>query len=127
MNETPTPDRLAEIKSRAEKFIAAYEVMIELDGGVGKLATERPDLMPDFDAWWETSDFHYADTALELLAATRPVTLPDRDELARELFIRDNARQGRAKSVEDFERLGGQTYAHYLADVAIEAFRKANS
>jgi hypothetical protein len=48
-----------------------------------------------------------------------------RDELALELFIADNSRQSRARSIVDFERLGGETYTHRLADAVLAAgYRK---
>jgi hypothetical protein len=64
-----TPEEIAEIKSRAEKFIAAHEEMYWIGQGIGGLAVERPDLMPDFDAWYHASSVEHADTVLALIAA----------------------------------------------------------
>jgi len=70
----------------------------------------------------------------ELLAALRgaaeqTVTFPDRDDLARELFMRDNSKGRPEHLLNDWIDLSahGDTYAHHMADAAIEAFRKANS
>jgi len=63
-----------------------------------------------------------------LLAAQTPVALPDRDELARELFMKDNS-NGRPKHLlNDWIDLSaiGDTYCHHLADAAIAAFKRAN-
>jgi hypothetical protein len=42
------------------------------------------------------------------------------------MFIADNARQSRADSIRDFERLGSEQYVHRLADAALEVFKAAN-
>jgi hypothetical protein len=58
-----------------------------------------------------------------------PITLPDRDEIARELFIADNA--GAQNPGHEWEILKKHSkytkYVFDLADVAIEAFKRANS
>lgn len=74
-------DGLYDIKSRAEKFLAAYAEMIRVDQGIGGLAIYRPDLMPDFDAWYNASDAHHADTVLAVMEALTPRTISTVDEL----------------------------------------------
>jgi hypothetical protein len=74
-------DELAEIKSRAEKFIAAHDEMLRIDQGIGGLAIERPDLMPDYDAWSNASDVEHADTVLAVIAASKPRTITTLEEL----------------------------------------------
>ena len=74
-------DELADIKSRAEKFIAAHDEMIRIGKGVGGLATERTDLMPDFDAWWHASDYEHADTVIAVIEATKPRVVTTVEEL----------------------------------------------
>lgn len=56
------------------------------------------------------------------------LVIPDRDDLARELFVADNANASREEALRGFyEQAGsGEIYVHYLADAAIAAFRKAN-
>jgi len=65
-----------------------------------------------------------------ILNRALPVRYPDRDDLARELFTKDNSRIPDAQRVTDWEDLaagGAETYAHRLADAAIAAFKRANS
>lgn len=61
------------------------------------------------------------------------VTLPDRDDLAFELFNADNHRQAREQNRADFDAMkkrqdaaGIGFYVYRLADAAIEAFKRAN-
>lgn len=61
-------EELAEIKSRAEKFIAAHDRMIEADGGIGLLYAEHPELYADYAAWDDASRCEHADTVLALIA-----------------------------------------------------------
>jgi hypothetical protein len=54
---------------------------------------------------------------------------PDREELARELFIADNWQAEREQMIIDFNdqtRTGANAHYFELADAAIEQFRKAN-
>jgi hypothetical protein len=69
-----------------------------------------------------------------VLRRALPISYPDREELARELFARDNSRQSREQSRIDFDRLkreqaaaGEAFYVYPLADAAIEQFRRANA
>lgn len=55
-----------------------------------------------------------------------PVVIPDRDDLAFELFAADNWRQSRAASRKDWADNGRRHYAYVLADAAIEQFKQAN-
>ena len=68
--------------------------------------------------------------ASALKAAQAPVALPDRDDLARELFVADNSSAPRALCVSDFIRQkaeqGEALYVYDLADAAIAAFKRAN-
>jgi hypothetical protein len=69
-------------------------------------------------------------TTLELaVEQLKPeITLPDRDDLARELFMRDNSKGRPDRLLIDWNDLVecGDAYTHALADVAIEAFKAAN-
>lgn len=59
----------------------------------------------------------------------RALVMPDREDLARELFIADNWRQSRDDSIADWATIV-PTYrdgTYRLADAAIAAFRTANS
>ena len=72
---------LADIEARAEKFIKAHDEMIRINQGIGGLAIERPDLMPDHDAWSHASDVEHADTLLAVILALRPRTITSMEEL----------------------------------------------
>ena len=77
---TESPD-LEDIKSRAEKFIAAHDEMCRIGYGIGGLGTDRPDLMPDFDAWYHASDVEHADTVLAIIESLKPRTVTTVEEL----------------------------------------------
>jgi hypothetical protein len=66
----PDP-RLNEIQASAEKYVAAHARMIELDGGIGLLHMEAPEMYADWEAWDDASRVQHADTALYLLAELR--------------------------------------------------------
>lgn len=72
---------LADIEARAEKFIEAHAEMIRINQGIGGLAIERPDLMPDHDAWSHASDVEHADTVLAVIHALTPRTVTTMEEL----------------------------------------------
>jgi hypothetical protein len=74
-------NELAEIKDRAVKFLAAHEEMCRIGQGIGGLAVERPDLMPDFDAWYHASGVDHADTVLAVLEASKSRTITTAEEL----------------------------------------------
>lgn len=97
---------LGDVKSRAEKYIAAREEMIRIDQGVGGLAIARPDLMPDFDGWYLTSGFDHADTVLSVIEALQPRSVTTMDEL---LALPDmSVVRSRAGTIANI--VGGQAY-----------------
>lgn len=60
----------------------------------------------------------------------KPVKLPDREALARELFVADNWNADREQMIIDFNdqtRTGKNRFYFTMADAAIEAFKRANS
>lgn len=57
----------SELKNKAEKFITAHHEMCRIGEGIGGLAIQRPDLLPDFHAWSDASDVDHADTVLTLI------------------------------------------------------------
>ena len=74
-----------------------------------------------------------SDNPVERVIAARasrpPVKLPDRDELARALFVADNFRQPEAEALAEWEDITEdhrEQYTHRLADAAIAVFKAAN-
>lgn len=61
------PD-LEELKRNAEAQAAAYERMVELDGGIGLLGVRHPEMFEDMMVWSEASQNEHADTVLRLIA-----------------------------------------------------------
>lgn len=69
------------------------------------------------------------DRVLAARAARPPVVIPDRDLLARELFVADNWRQPTLEALAEWEYITEdqrEQYTHRLADAAIAVFKAAN-
>jgi len=69
MNEQITSAaELDALRRAAQRFIVAYDRMVEINQGIGGLAVHEPRLYEDFIAWNHASDYYHADTVLALFA-----------------------------------------------------------
>ena len=56
------------LRAQAERQSAAYARMLELNGGVGRLGVESPEMFEDMLAWDQITENEHADIVLTLLA-----------------------------------------------------------
>ena len=63
-------DRTADLDAlrvAAERYITAYDRMVERGGGIGGLAVHEPEMYEHMRAWTGRTDYDHADTVLMLL------------------------------------------------------------
>lgn len=110
------------LRALAEKQEQGYAKMIRLNGGIGKLGVEDPELFEAMLAWDDATGNDHADTVLALLdeierlRQVSPFTPPaqeDRDRVRRKLNELDKLRQERDELAAEVERLRGESDWEY--------------
>lgn len=91
---------LDELERLARAQASGYARMLELNGGIGKLGIEHPEMYDDMLAWNEATVNEHADTVLALVARVREAEA-ERDEgwrVAAEQTRLERARAERAEA-----------------------------
>lgn len=80
------------IEKRASAQAAAYERMLELDGGIGLLAVHHPEMGDAMREWMDATENEHADTVLALLAEVRRLRalLSEEVEVEGSIFRRED-------------------------------------
>lgn len=101
MSDLSEQSDLDELERLARAQASGYARILELDGGIGKLGVEHPEMFDDMQAWSAGTGNEHADTVLALVARVREAEA-ERDEgwrVAAEQTRLERARAERAESV----------------------------
>jgi hypothetical protein len=130
----PNPKVVETVTAALVAYLQADETGYVRDDGDGDFAIDVHVNLPSIVAALVEIGQTPVDRVLAARKRRDAIKIPDRDDLAFELFAADNSKASREHCRDEFERLkreqaaAGETFYIYpLADAAIEQFRKANS